>query len=40
MRAHAAGENAFTFGLLHARQHERANALLEKLPAARKAVRH
>jgi CHAD domain-containing protein len=39
MRAYSEGENAFTYGLLHARQHEEANRLLGKLPKARKAVR-
>jgi CHAD domain-containing protein len=39
MRAYGAGENAFTYGLLHGRQHEEANRLLRKLPKARKAVR-
>ncbi len=38
MRAYGEGENAFTYGLLHARQHESANRLLRKLPKARKAV--
>lgn len=39
MRAYGEGENAFTYGLLHARQHEEANRLLRKLPKARQAVR-
>jgi CHAD domain-containing protein len=38
MRAFVEGENAFTYGLLHGRQHEEANRLLRKLPKARKAV--
>jgi hypothetical protein len=38
MRAYREGENAFTYGLLHARRHEEANRLLRKLPKARKAV--
>lgn len=36
MRAHAAGEYAFTYGLLHARQHETGEQLLrDELPTAR-----
>jgi CHAD domain-containing protein len=39
MRAYAEGENAFTYGLLHARQHEEAARLLDRLPKVRRAVR-
>jgi CHAD domain-containing protein len=39
MRAYGEGENAFTYGLLYARQHQAANRLLRKLPKARRAVR-
>jgi CHAD domain-containing protein len=38
MRAFAAGENAFTYGLLHARQQERSDELMRDLPRARKAA--
>jgi CHAD domain-containing protein len=38
MRAFAEGENTFTYGLLHARQHERAERLRRRLPAVRKAA--
>jgi len=38
MRAYAAGENAFTYGLLHARQREMSRRRLRELPARRRAV--
>lgn len=39
MRAHGAGENAFTYGLLHARQADAGTDVEAGLPAARKALR-
>ena len=38
MAAHAAGENAFSYGLLHARQAAEAERIEADLPAARKAA--
>jgi CHAD domain-containing protein len=38
-RAHAAGENGFTYGLLHAHQQDAGEAVLADLPAARQAAR-
>jgi len=37
--AEAAGDSTFTFGLLHARQHEAAAGAVARLPAARRKVR-
>ncbi len=39
MRAYGEGENAFTYGLLHGRQHETATQLLRELPRVRRAAR-
>jgi len=39
MRAFGEGENAFTYGLLHGRQHETATRLLEELRKVRKTSR-
>ncbi|SHM22201.1 CYTH and CHAD domain-containing protein [Cryptosporangium aurantiacum] len=39
MQAHLAGENGFTFGLLHRGEQAAADAVEERIPAVRKAVR-
>lgn len=38
IKAHLAGENAFTYGLLHARQHDAGLDSLRRLPAARRRI--
>jgi CHAD domain-containing protein len=38
-RAHAAGDNAFSYGILYARQQDAARSVLDRLPAARRESR-